>query len=264
MGRIFALTLAKNGYSLVLHYHKNKKALAPLKEELAAMGCSVIVRACDLTNPGERARFALRCFTAETEVLINSAACFSCGTMAETLAEDAADVFSLNTLAPYDLIALFAASRTEAPRGATDGGLERGASRTEAPRGATEGGLERGASRARLRSSGLVVNLLDSKIYRNASRYAAYTLSKKSLADITLLAAREFAPSLRVNAIAPGCLFPEGDSDRGMSGEGGWTRGAPLGNAGTAEDIGHALEFFVRAQSVTGQILCVDGGISLG
>lgn len=245
LGRVFALALAKNGCSLVLHYHKNREALAPLEAELAAMGCSVITRACDLTNPGERARFALKCFTAETEVLINSAACFSRGTMAETLAEDAADVLALNTLAPYDLIALFAASRTEAPRAAKEGGSDRGASR-----GAREG--------TQLRASGLVVNLLDSKISLSASRYAAYTLSKKSLADITRLAAREFAPSLRVNAIAPGCLVP----DDGFDGD--WTREAPLGNAGTGEDIGHALEFFLRAQSVTGQILCVDGGLSLG
>ncbi|MDR2733232.1 MAG: SDR family oxidoreductase [Spirochaetota bacterium] len=218
LGRVFALTLAKNGYSLVLHCHTNREALLPLKEELARMRCAVTIAVCDLAQPDDRMAFARACFDAETEVLINSAACFSRETMAETSADDAVGVFALNTFAPYDLCRSFAALR------------------------------------ARL-SPGLAVNILDSKIFLNASRYAAYTLSKKSLADITRLAACEFAPQLRVNAIAPGCLFPEGAS---------WTERAPLGNAGTVEDIGYALEFFLRAKSVTGQILCVDGGLSLG
>jgi len=209
LGRVFALTLAKNGYSLVLHYHKNKEALAPLEEALAKMGCAVTVRACDLTKPVDRARFALKCFDPETDVLINSAACFSRGAMAETSAESVAEVFALNAFAPYDLTALFASAR------------------------------------AKLSSPGLVVNILDSKIFLNASRYAAYMLSKKSLADITRFAACEFAPTLRVNAIAPGRIIPAAKTK------------------GTAKDVVYALEFFLRAKSVTGQILCVDDGLSL-
>jgi len=223
LGRILCRTLARRGYALVLHAHTRGDALRGLEEELAAMGCRASSIACDFTGHGGPADFARECFDAETTVLINSAACFSKGRMGESSAEDLARIFALNTFAPYELIAHFAAAR----------------------------------ARAYSRERGLVINILDTKIFQTASGYAAYTLSKKSLAEITRLAACEYPASLRVNAIAPACLSPDDESYAALSIR------APLGNPGREEDLALALEFFLQAESVTGQCLSVDGGLSV-
>ena len=227
LGSVFSFALARQGYSLVLQYHKRREALAGLEEKLAAMGYPAVCRAADLTSPNDRARFIRESFMQDTMVLINSAACFQKGNIGSSSAEELARVFALNTFAPYDLITNFARMRGQHDR---------------------PGGTPRG----------LVLNILDSKIFHDASGYAAYTLSKKSLADITRLAAREFAPSLRVNAIALACLSPVDDaSDAALRAR------APLGFTGSEEDLARAVEFFLLSEGVTGQCLCVDGGLSL-
>src|SRR3989338_8191361 len=61
---------------------------------------------------------------------------------------------------------------------------------------------------AKICKQGQIINILDTHITQNKSAFAAYLLSKKSLADFTKLAAVEFAPHIRVNAIAPGLILP--------------------------------------------------------
>ena len=217
LGRVFACALAAHGYSLILHCHRNTKAVSELCAELAAMGCAAQWLQADLTQPEERAAFIRESFTADTSVLINSAACFFKGNMAAASAEELARVFALNTFAPYDLITNFA--RVCAP-------------------------------------DSLAINILDTKIFHDASGYAAYSLSKKSLADITRMAAREFAPGLRVHALALACVSPTEDASAAEL-----SARAPLGHAGREEDIVYALDFFLQAGGVTGQCLSIDGGL---
>ena len=57
---------------------------------------------------------------------------------------------------------------------------------------------------ARLSGKGQIINLADTRITSNKSDYAAYSMSKKALWELTKMAAIEFAPDIRVNAIAPG------------------------------------------------------------
>ncbi len=65
--------------------------------------------------------------------------------------------------------------------------------------------------------------------------------------------AREWAPATRVNGVAPGpVLVPEGV--REAAGD------LPLGRRPTPEDVARAVAFFAESESVTGQILFVDGG----
>jgi NAD(P)-dependent dehydrogenase (short-subunit alcohol dehydrogenase family) len=248
LGRVLSLALARHGYSLVLHFHKRREALADLEEELAAMGGRAVCRACDFTRPDERAAFIRESFDENTAILINSAACFSKGNMAATSAEELAHTFALNTFAPFALITGFAAARTErAGQGVSrhvNGEFQNEIS--SSPPGPHDTGR------------GLVLNILDSKIFHDASGYAAYTLSKKSLAESTRLAAREFAPVLRVNAIALACLSPTEDASYDAL-----CARAPLGHVGSEEDLVCALEFFLRAGGVTGQCLSIDGGLSL-
>jgi NAD(P)-dependent dehydrogenase (short-subunit alcohol dehydrogenase family) len=92
----------------------------------------------------------------------------------------------------------------------------------------------------------------------------AYSASKAGLVGFTRSLAKELAPRrIRANVIAPG--FVDTDMLAGLSTEqrAGALAAVPLGRFGTPEDVAEALEYLVRAQYVTGQVLVVDGGLGM-
>jgi pteridine reductase len=103
---------------------------------------------------------------------------------------------------------------------------------------------------------GSIVNLLDlcgtSQVWKG---YAHYAASKAGLAALTRLLALEWAPEVRVNAVAPGTVL----SDQAASS----SSRIPLGHIGTPEDVARAVLFLAREPFITGHILTVDGGRSL-
>ncbi len=114
------------------------------------------------------------------------------------------------------------------------------------------------------RSQGAVLNIVDIHGLRPLRDHAVYCVAKAGLIMLTRSLARELAPAVRVNAIAPGAvLWPE----QGMSEERkrriiGATA---LQRRGSPEDIARAVLFFAGdAPFVTGQVLAVDGGRSIG
>jgi pteridine reductase len=111
---------------------------------------------------------------------------------------------------------------------------------------------------------GLILNLVDIHGVRPLKRHPAYSSAKAGLIMLTRSLARELAPHVRVNAIAPGpVLWPEGDLDETLKQK--ILSRTPLGRVGSAEDIAKAAWFFAaEAPFVTGKVLAVDGGRSLG
>jgi pteridine reductase len=83
-------------------------------------------------------------------------------------------------------------------------------------------------------------------------------LSKKTLFELTKMSARELAPHIRVNAIAPGIILPPDVVDREKF-ERDSTKN-PLHQKASPSDVCRALEYLVRSQHVTGECLFVDGG----
>ncbi|MGB3621721.1 MAG: SDR family oxidoreductase, partial [Ketobacter sp.] len=92
-------------------------------------------------------------------------------------------------------------------------------------------------------------------------QYAAYLLSKKSLAEYTKMAALEFAPEIRVNGIAPGVTLP--GETRGNAYVDWRIAGIPLGKKGSDEQLTNSLSYLLQNDFITGQILYVDGGESV-
>lgn len=102
--------------------------------------------------------------------------------------------------------------------------------------------------------TGHVISLLDQRIQSNdAVGCLPYSLSKKSLHDFTLAAARAW-PGFRVNAIAPGAVLPPPNPNHSEE------AGAFLCTPPTPEDISHATRFLIETPCVTGQIIYIDGG----
>jgi NAD(P)-dependent dehydrogenase (short-subunit alcohol dehydrogenase family) len=86
----------------------------------------------------------------------------------------------------------------------------------------------------------------------------AYTLSKKSLADYTMMAAIEFAPSVRVNGVAPGAILPA--KGRGVKKVKDLSKDNPLKTKSTPADVAETALYLAESPSITGQIIYVDGG----
>lgn len=105
---------------------------------------------------------------------------------------------------------------------------------------------------------GLVVNLLDAKLSALNPDYFTYTLAKAALATATELAARAFAPAVRVNAIAPAITLTSGPQSRAEF-ERVHTRN-PLRRGVEADSIARALVYLTRQPTTTGQTLTIDAG----
>jgi len=108
---------------------------------------------------------------------------------------------------------------------------------------------------------GHVVNMLDILAEKPWPRFMAYCASKAALWNLTLSMAKELAPEVTVNGIAPGVV--EWPADYPQSEKEKYLGRVPLGCAGTPEDVAGAVLYFCRAQYVTGNILRLDGGRSL-
>jgi pteridine reductase len=115
-------------------------------------------------------------------------------------------------------------------------------------------------------AGGSIVNIIDAHLERPVSGYSAYNAAKAGLASLTRSLAVELGPELRVNGIAPGAiLWPE-------HAEEGWDAAArrrildntPLARLGQAEEIASLALFLARDGTfITGQVIAVDGGLSL-
>jgi NAD(P)-dependent dehydrogenase (short-subunit alcohol dehydrogenase family) len=105
---------------------------------------------------------------------------------------------------------------------------------------------------------GCIINLLDRKISRSFPDDGSYALSKKALAETTLSAALQWAPRIRVNGVAPGAVLPPRGMEKSeMKIQISMT---PMKMAPTPEDVARACIFLAENNSITGQIIYVDGG----
>lgn len=115
------------------------------------------------------------------------------------------------------------------------------------------------------RTHGCIVNITDIHAARPMKGHVVYNAAKAGLAALTRSLARELAPQVRVNAVAPGTiLWPEHDVWTDEDARARIVERIPLQRMGEPDDIARAVEFFiVGAPYVTGQILAVDGGRTL-
>jgi len=115
---------------------------------------------------------------------------------------------------------------------------------------------------ARNFNSGIIVNIVDSRIVTNKSNFAAYSLSKKTLWEMTKMAALEFGPEIRVNAIAPGLILAPEDKDEDYL----WKLAdhIVMKRPGGLKPILDSLDYILNNDYLTGQLLFCDGGENLG
>ncbi len=109
---------------------------------------------------------------------------------------------------------------------------------------------------------GNIINFVDTRITTNKSDFAAYSLSKKVLWELTKMAALEFAPNIRVNAIAPGVTLAPEDKDEKYLQK--LAQNIPMKKPGGLIPVLQSLDYILESNQLTGQLLFADGGENLG
>ncbi|RME88428.1 MAG: SDR family oxidoreductase [Candidatus Hydrogenedentota bacterium] len=218
IGKHLAIAYAKQGYDIALHVGKSDGSSTV--KEIEKLGQRAKIFPANLQNSKEVENLLTTVIESfgTPEVLINSAAVFDRGIIQQTNADLLVKEFSINFFAPFLLSRDF----------------------------------------YQYCKRGHILNFLDTSIQTIRTKYSAYLLSKKALAEFTKMAAYEFAPHIRVNAISPGPILPPADKDESYFKKVGKT--TLLQRTGNPDHIVQAALFLQNHDYITGQILHVDGG----
>jgi NAD(P)-dependent dehydrogenase (short-subunit alcohol dehydrogenase family) len=225
LGAVLAKALAADGWFVRVHYNASAGAAEDVANDIRKAGGR-----CDLVQADLTAADAAETILAPSgeagfaSLLVNNASIFEFDSAASVTAETMAANHRVNTVAPVLLARAFAA-QLPGDKG------------------------------------GLIVNLLDQKLFNLNPDFFAYTLSKAALGAANVMLAQALAPRIRVNAIAPGITLPSADQTDAEFVLAQTT--PPLGHGSSPEDLVQALRYLVSAESMTGQTLIVDGGQNL-
>ena len=112
-------------------------------------------------------------------------------------------------------------------------------------------------------SKGSIINITDTNLSKGVANYSIYSAAKAGLESITKGLARELAPDIKVNAIAPGAMLEPPDVTWTEEQKNKVISSIPLNRMGSEKDISEAVKFLAKSNYITGQIMKVDGGRSL-
>ncbi len=113
------------------------------------------------------------------------------------------------------------------------------------------------------KSNGSIINITDTNLTKGVANYSIYSAAKAGLEAITKGLARELAPEIKVNAIAPGAMLEPPDVTWTEEQKNKVIENIPLKRMGSERDIANAVKFLANSEYITGQTIKVDGGRSL-
>ena len=223
IGRALAMALAADGYFVFVHHHESAEGARETVDEIvAAEGKARAVRA-NLESARQAEALIDKCRAPGVTLtcLVNNASLFKLDRAPTATAENFDRHMAINLRAP---MLLSQALARQLPAGET----------------------------------GLIVNLLDQKLFNLNPDFLTYTLSKIGLQGLTKLLAQAFAPRLRVAGIAPGLTLRSGSQTDARFAE--QHMQPPLQVGVTTDDLVRALRFIVATPTLTGDTLIIDGG----
>jgi pteridine reductase len=226
VGKAMALHLAKQGWNIAIHYNSSEDEARQFRDELVNSYPDQrfeLFRA-DLNVAEELEQLILQVNQkmAGFELLINNASVFEPSKLSETTTEFLDRQMNVNFKAPFILMRDFVSTI----------------------------------------KTGIIVNFVDTRIVTNQSNFAAYSISKKALWEMTKMAALEFGPQIRVNAIAPGLTLPP--DEKGEEYLWKLSEKIAMKRPGGLDPILKSLDYILNNDYLTGQLLFCDGGENLG
>ena len=231
LGKSFAICLARLGFGIALHYHNSGENVPDVVDEIHTIGVPVFPIQADL-----RSHFAIQELFNSIDSLISDPnlsldplrVVVNSASMMMKSDVQTMSIEDFDGVMALNIRAPFLCAQLAFPR---------------------------------MSVGGLIVNISDIAAEKSWKDYGAYTISKAGLDSLTKILARAFAPKVRVNGIAPGLVL----AGSGMTPE-DWNRlvsRLPLKREASMTELCNALEFFIKNEYITGQIIKVDGGYSL-
>lgn len=231
IGRAIALKLASRGATVVINYNGSKERAEEVKHEIEAGGGSAVLYQCDVSDYGKCETFIQTVMKGHgrLDILVNNAGITRDGLLMKMSEEDYDTVLQTNLKGTFNGI--------------------------------------RFASRQMLRQKqGRIISISSvSGVLGNAGQ-ANYCASKAGVIGLTKAAARELASrGVTVNAVAPGFIKTEMTDVLSEQVQENAKAQIPLGSFGEPEDVAEAVAFLSSEQAryITGQVLCVDGGMAM-
>ncbi|MCW8090631.1 pteridine reductase [Alteromonas sp. ASW11-130] len=227
IGKTLAISLHDAGYRVIIHYHNSKEAAKALQGQLntSKMNSAEIIQAnlSDMEDVALLAKKALKAF-GRIDVLVNNASAFYPTPLGKITLPVWDELIGSNVKGALFLVQ------------------------------ALQKNLQQ--------QNGCIINLTDMHIDRPLPEHSVYCLAKSALGSLTRSLATELAPTIRVNAIAPGpILWPERKMSKEEKEQ--LINTVPLKKLGSPEAIAHTMLFLINADYITGQTIYVDGGRSI-
>ena len=218
IGSEICRAFARRNCRIVIHFNRSEREAMELLSELGGTESGHSILKCDFNDSDSLKGIFARSGT--VDILVNNASVFKCRPLADSGPDSIPECnFKINFEVPVTLSRLFSMQNIQ---------------------------------------SGAILNILDERIVRTRDGDGLYELSKKALMNATYVLARQFAPAIRVNAVAPGAVLPpKGREDLTLEKH---IAEMPLKRAPKSEDVAAACVFLAEQDSITGQIIFVDGG----
>lgn len=220
LGAALTQHLAGHGYRVIVHYNRSAEAAATLVENVTGCGGDAICAQSAFSSEEKCTSFIETVTQQHGPIhhLINNASIFPDDTLDTATQQSVEENFAINTMVP-----LFLGRHLR----------KKGTLKT-------------------------VTNMLDTRVLDYDQQHISYHLSKRGLQSLTAMMALEWAPSVRVNGVAPGLILPPEGKDVTYLEELAHTN--PLQRVGEPDDICAAVQFLIQSPFVTGQTIYVDGG----
>jgi NAD(P)-dependent dehydrogenase (short-subunit alcohol dehydrogenase family) len=227
LGRAMALELAARGFDLAIHHNHSVDDALRTAADIRAMGRRATTLRADLSVEAEVQGLipAAEDALGPVGVLVNNASLFEMDRV-ETASRDSWDAhMEANLRAPFVLSQALAEGLPE-------------------------------------ESTGLIVNMLDQRVWNLTPYFISYTLSKAGLWTLTQTLAMALAPRIRVMGIGPGPALPA--PRQTMEQFARQAAAMPLGHGTTPDEVARTLRYILETPSLTGQMIALDGGQHLG
>ena len=223
IGRAIAVDLGASGWRVAVHYNSSDRAAAETVEMIRSGGGEAVALQADLEDLDAARGLVPACAEtlAQPSCLINNASLFEQDDIKSLDADGFRRHLGINLRAPVFMAQAFAA------------------------------GLPAG-------TTGVIINILDQRVWKPTPEYFSYTLSKSALWAATQTLAQGLAPTVRVNAIGPGPTLANARQSRQAFER--QQRSTILQRGAEPSEICAAVRFILDAPSMTGQMIALDGG----
>tara|TARA_Y100001935_G_C17186158_1_gene447682 strand:- start:45 stop:770 length:726 start_codon:yes stop_codon:yes gene_type:complete len=228
IGKELALSFFNKGWDIIIHFNSSKVEAENLADKMnSERSNSAMIVQANLDNPDEITKLVKKTLSKNSRIdaLINNASTFYPTPIGTFSEENWNALMGSNLKAPLFLIQSFHKE------------------------------LEK--------NQGFIINITDINVDKALTNHSIYLAAKSGLQTLTKSLAKELAPNVRVNAIAPGAILEPPNTEWTTEQKNNIIQAVPMKKMGTEKDIVDAAIYLSEAKYVTGQILNIDGGKSL-